>query len=147
MSRLATRASVARHVPAVPDSGASEEPREGAPAGTPRPVAPTRLLGTPGLFGVRHKAKWKPPPGASRVALAAAYLQHRVACAVLEELSRIDRPMEDFAASLAADPVYLERKLHGHVRADVEDLLGWALELGAGMLPELDDDNDLLPPT
>jgi hypothetical protein len=146
MSRLATRASVARYVPAVPDSGASEEPREGASAGTPRPVAPTRLLGTPGLFGVRHKAKWKPPPGVSRVALAAAYLQDRVACAVLEELSRIDRPMGD-AASVGADPVYLERKLHGHVRADLEDLLGWALELGAGMLPELDDDNDLLPPT
>jgi hypothetical protein len=104
-------------------------------------------MGTPGLFGVRYKAKWKPPPGVDRVALAAAYLHHRVACAVLEELVRIDRPMADFAAALGADPVYLERKLHGHVRADIEDLLAWALELGPGMLPELDAVDDLLPPT
>ena len=81
------------------------------------------------------------------MALAAAYLQHRVACAVLEELVRVDRSMEDFAASLGADPGYLERKLHGHVRADIEDLLAWALELGADMLPELNSDDDLLPPT
>ena len=122
-------------------------PSDSAERGTLRPVPPTRLLGTPGIFGVRYKAKWKPPPRASRVALAAAYLQHRVACAVLEELVRVDRSMEDFAASLGADPGYLERKLHGHVRADIEDLLAWALELGADMLPELNSDDDLLPPT
>ena len=125
-----------------PDGQSPEE----APTGS-RPQAPTRLLGTPGVFGVRYRAKWKPPSGTPPVALAAAYLQHRVACAVLEELARLDRPIEDFAASVGADPVYLERKLHGHVRADVEDLLAWALELGAGMLPELNGGDDLLPPT
>ena len=131
----------------MPGSQTPTEPSGAAKASAGRPPSPTRLLGTPGLFGVRYKAKWKPPPDAPRVALAAAYLQHRVACAVLEELVRIDRPMADFAAAVGTDPVYLERKLHGHVRADVEDLLAWALELGPAMLPELDTVDDLLPPT
>jgi len=131
----------------VPGSQAPDELSGRAGTGVPRALSPTRLLGTPGLFGVRYKAKWKPPPDVGKVALAAAFLHHRVACAVMEELVRIDRPMVDFAAALGVDPVYLERKLHGHVRADIEDLLAWALELGPGMLPELDTVDDLLPPT
>ena len=123
------------------------EPSDSADAGSARPLSPTRLLGTPGLFGVRYKAKWKPPPGASKATLAAAYLQHRTACAVQEELARTDRSIDDLARSLGADSVYLERMLRGQVRANLEDLLGWALELGPGMLPELNSNDDLLPPT
>ena len=107
---------------------------------------PRDWLVAPGFFGERTDALWKSHLTSQHSDVAMAYLQHRVAL-----LS------EDFSATATGRPKILRwssatiprrrgRKLKGHLRMSLEDLIRLILEFGVDVLPPLQDRAELLPP-
>lgn len=78
--------------------------------------------------------------------VAMAYLQHRVACVVERSLGHSQRTFRDLAEAFGDDPETVRRKLKGHLRMSLEDLIKCILEFGVDVLPPLQDRSELLPP-
>jgi hypothetical protein len=61
--------------------------------------------------------------------------------------SLVDRGwlIRDLAKALDKDETWLQRKLFGHVPADLGELLEWAVECGSAVLPEINGPEDIVP--
>jgi hypothetical protein len=112
--------------------------------GRPR-FRPAQLFANPRHFGRLRGADPIPTPSLSDAERAWAWYQHQVALALRAELVHRRMSLSDFIVQLDADPAWLSRKLNGQAPADLGEILGWALTLGAQILPPLDSDQDLLP--
>jgi hypothetical protein len=91
--------------------------------------------------------EWK-DAGVSRAHLAAAFLQHRVAQAVVGEIkAKGQAPLEALAEHAGESVDYVRSKLYGHRPISLEDLMLWVEAVGVDILPTLDPVNfeDLLP--
>lgn len=97
-------------------------------------------------FG-RSGAKWVSDITNEEVAsLAAAYLQHRCAVAVNRRLGSRAGGISRLAEALGESPETTRKKLRGHTRAQLSDLLGWAMVVGADVLADWPDSGDAFFP-
>lgn len=96
-------------------------------------------------FGKVAAAEWHHVDPEEKSALAEAYYQHRVACAVYDALTMAGRSIDDFAVEVGVTPETLRRKLRGESRASMGDYINWASKLGADILPVVQDTKWFLP--
>lgn len=103
----------------------------------------------PMCFGrPRAEPVWIRRPG-EEAHLAAAYLQHRVAQAVVTEFetSSHTHSLESLAEHVGESVDYVRSKLYGHAPISLEDLMQWAHLFGVHILPPMDPSSfdELLP--
>ena len=113
----------------------------------PAGFRPADYLTNPKQFGRDLDAEWKPYTDAERPRVATSYLQHRVACAVRDELGA-RRTGYTLAERLGCPDRYdhIRRKLNGHIPLNLPELHNWALTLGVHILPsEPANLDELLP--
>ncbi len=113
----------------------------------PAGFRPADYLTNPKQFGRDLDAEWKPYTDAERPRVATSYLQHRVACAVRDELGA-RRTGYTLAERLGCPDRYdhIRRKLNGHIPLNLPELHNWALTLGVHILPsEPANLSDMLP--
>ena len=113
----------------------------------PAGFRPADFLVDPKRFGRDLTAEWKPYTDTDRPRVAASYLQHRVACAVRDELGA-RRTGYTLAERLGCPDRYdhIRRKLNGHIPLNLPELHNWALTLGVHILPsEPANLDELLP--
>ena len=113
----------------------------------PAGFRPADFLADPKRFGRDLTAEWKPYTDAERPRVATSYLQHRVACAVRDELGA-RRTGYTLAERLGCPDRYdhIRRKLNGHIPLNLPELHNWALTLGVHILPsEPANLSDMLP--
>ncbi len=113
----------------------------------PAGFRPADFLADPKRFGRDLTAEWKPYTDTDRPRVAASYLQHRVACAVRDELGA-RRTGYTLAERLGCPDRYdhIRRKLNGHIPLNLPELHNWALTLGVHILPsEPANLDELLP--
>ena len=113
----------------------------------PAGFRPADYLTNPKHFGRDLDAEWKPYTDAERPRVATSYLQHRVACAVRDELGA-RRTGYTLAERLGCPDRYdhIRRKLNGHIPLNLPELHNWALTLGVHILPsEPANLDELLP--
>ena len=113
----------------------------------PAGFRPADFLADPKRFGRDLTAEWKPYTDTDRPRVAASYLQHRVACAVRDELGA-RRTGYTLAERLGCPDRYdhIRRKLNGHIPLNLPELHNWALTLGVHILPsEPANLSDMLP--
>ena len=113
----------------------------------PAGFRPADYLTNPKRFGRDLDAEWKPYTDAERPRVATSYLQHRVACAVRDELGA-RRTGYTLAERLGCPDRYdhIRRKLNGHIPLNLPELHNWALTLGVHILPsEPANLSDMLP--
>lgn len=110
------------------------------------PARPRDWLVAPEFFGKRTDALWKRHLNGQQTEVAIAYLQHRIACAVVGALGHSRRTWRDLAKALGDQPETVRRKLNGDLRITLEDLMKWAFEIGVDVVPLPQDRAELLPP-
>ena len=113
----------------------------------PAGFRPADFLADPKRFGRDLTAEWKPYTDTDRPRVAASYLQHRVACAVRDELGA-RRTGYTLAERLGCPDRYdhIRRKLNGHIPLNLPELHNWALTLGIHIPPsEPANLSDMLP--
>ena len=96
---------------------------------------PSQLLHRGREFGVVPEAAWVWPSLASPPELARAFYQHRVACAVREEVGRGATSVQHLAVRLGTSDDQLRRKLAGQRSMPFAEILGLALLLGVQVPP------------
>ena len=113
----------------------------------PAGFRPADFLVDPKRFGRVLDAKWRPYTDSDRSRVAASFLQHRIACAVRDELGA-RRTGYALAGRLGCPDRYdhVRRKLNGHIPLNLPELHNWVLTLGVHILPsEPANLNELLP--
>ena len=113
----------------------------------PAGFRPADFLANPKRFGRDLDAEWKPYIDADRPRVATSYLQHRVACAVRDELGA-RRTGYTLAERLGCPDRYdhIRRKLNGHIPLNLPELHNWVLILGVHIHPGGPDNiSDMLP--
>ena len=113
----------------------------------PAGFRPADFLADPKRFGRDLTAEWKPYTDTDRPRVAASYLQHRVACAVRDELGA-RRTGYTLAERLGCPDRYdhIRRKLNGQIPLNLPELHNWALTLGVHIHPGGPDNiSDMLP--
>lgn len=107
---------------------------------------PRSHLTKPHQFGRRRDASWAPFEDASRAQVAAAYLQHAVACEVRDRLSDDGEQLADLAARVGATRDTLLRKLTGVAPARIEELFALVFAYGdITLMPAPGSVAELLP--
>jgi hypothetical protein len=101
---------------------------------------PDAYISDPDEFGRVIDAKWKAHKKLSkeeRAKVAAAYLQHQVACAIRERLGGVGAP-EELAKLLGERERvdYFRRKLYGQVPINMVELFEWLLVLDEDIVPD-----------
>ena len=113
----------------------------------PAGFRPADFLANPKRFGRDLDADWRAYTNADRPRVATAYLQHRVACAVRDELGA-RRTGYTLAERLGCPDRYdhIRRKLNGHIPLNLPELHNWVLTLGVHIHPGGPDNiSDMLP--
>ena len=102
----------------------------------PAGFRPADFLANPKRFGRDLDTEWKPYTDADRPRVATAYLQHRVACAVRDELGA-QRTGYTLAERLGCPDRYdhIRRKLNGQIPLNLPELHNWVITLGIHILP------------
>lgn len=108
---------------------------------------PRRLLEKPHLFGRRPDALWVAYDDADRATVAAAYMQHLVACQVRDRIAEDDERLAEIAARAGTTRDTLLRKLTGATPARLDDIYALVFAYGdLTILPAPDSLDALLPP-
>lgn len=108
---------------------------------------PRRLLEKPHLFGRRPDARWVAYDDADRARVAAAYMQHLVACQVRDRIAEDDARLGEVAEQVGTTRDTLMRRLTGATPARLEDLYALVFAYGdVTILPAPDSISALLPP-
>lgn len=108
---------------------------------------PRRFLVKTHQFGRRRNAAWKPFADADRDVVAAAYMQHLVACEVRDRISEDDERLGEVASRAGTTRDTLLRKLTGAAPARLDDIYALVFAYGdVTILPAPNDLGDLLPP-
>ena len=113
----------------------------------PAGFRPADFLVDPKQFGRVLDAKWRPYTESDRARVAASFLQHRIACAVRDELGA-RRTGYTLAERLGCPDRYdhIRRKLNGHIPLNLPELHNWVLTLGVHIHPGGPDNiSDMLP--
>lgn len=109
---------------------------------------PATLLRDPDSFGRIENVKWKKVPKKEQAVFAAAYLQHRIAFNVRNDLG--PNAAEELAKRLGEPKRvdYIRRKLYGQVTVTLNELFEWTLAVGPQIWPgELMNAEGVLPST
>lgn len=108
---------------------------------------PRRLLAKPHLFGRRSDARWLAYEDDDRATVAAAYMQHLVACQVRDRIAEDDERLAELAGRAGTTRDTLLRKLTGATPARLDDLFALVFAYGdVTILPAPDSLGALLPP-
>lgn len=96
--------------------------------------SPNRFLASElDAFGRRTTA-WVGTTDEPAHEVSAAFLQHRIAMRVQEALDRRGVRHDALARALGQSPEAVRKKLRGQIRAQLSDVLGWAMALGTDVL-------------
>jgi hypothetical protein len=112
--------------------------------GKPR-FRPSSLFTNPRDFGRNTHPTWSKTCDLNETDRAWAWYQHRVALEVQHVLAHRGLKIRDLAKQLDKDEVWLQRKLFGHVPADLGEILSLAVACGVEVLPLIDSVGDIVP--